>query len=111
MFETKHAVGITSDSGIEVLIHVGLNTVALEGKHFTALVKEGDSVHRGQTLLTFDQKAIAEAGYDTTTPVIVTNAEDYAAVDVLRQGKVSFGEEVLRTEEKKAEEAAESVQA
>lgn len=111
LFETKHAVGITSDSGIEVLIHVGLNTVALEGKHFTALVKEGDSVHRGQTLLTFDQKAIAEAGYDTTTPVIVTNAEDYAAVDVLRQGKVSFGEEVLRTEEKKAEEAAESVQA
>lgn len=111
LFETKHAVGVTSDSGIEVLIHVGLNTVALEGKYFTALVKEGDAVHRGQTLLTFDQKAIAEAGYDTTTPVIVTNADDYAAVDVLRQGKVNFGEEVLRAEEKKAEEAAESVQA
>lgn len=111
LFETKHAVGVTSDSGIEVLIHVGLNTVALEGKYFTALVKEGDVVHRGQTLLTFDQKAIAEAGYDTTTPVIVTNADDYAAVDVLRQGKVNFGEEVLRAEEKKAEEAAESVQA
>lgn len=111
LFETKHAVGVTSDSGIEVLIHVGLNTVALEGKYFTALVKEGDVVHRGQTLLTFDQKAIAEAGYDTTTPVIVTNADDYAAVDVLRQGKVNFGEEVLRAEEKKAEKAAESVQA
>lgn len=111
LFETKHAVGVTSDSGIEVLIHVGLNTVALEGKYFTAFVKEGDVVHRGQTLLTFDQKAIAEAGYDTTTPVIVTNADDYAAVDVLRQGKVNFGEEVLRAEEKKAEEAAESVQA
>ncbi len=111
LFETKHAVGVTSDSGIEVLIHVGLNTVALEGKYFTALVKEGDAVHRGQTLLTFDQKAIAEAGYDITTPVIVTNADDYAAVDVLRQGKVNFGEEVLRAEEKKAEEAAESVQA
>lgn len=111
LFETKHAVGVTSDSGIEVLIHVGLNTVALEGKYFTALVKEGDTVHKGQTLLTFDQRAIAEAGYDTTTPVIVTNADDYAAVDVLRQGKVNFGEEVLRAEEKRTEEAAESVQA
>lgn len=111
LFETKHAVGVTSDSGIEVLIHVGLNTVALEGKYFTALVKEGDTVRRGQTLLTFDQKAIAEAGYDTTTPVIVTNADDYAAVDVLCKGKVSFGEEVLRTEEKKAEVTAESAQA
>ena len=111
LFETKHAVGVTSDSGIEVLIHVGLNTVALEGKYFTALVKEGDAVHRGQTLLTFDQRAIAEAGYDITTPVIVTNADDYAAVDVLRQGKVNFGEEVLRAEEKRTEEAAESVQA
>lgn len=111
LFETKHAVGVTSDSGIEVLIHVGLNTVALEGKYFTALVKEGDTVRRGQTLLTFDQKAIAEAGYDTTTPVIVTNADDYAAVDVLCKGKVSFGEEVLRTEEKKTEVTAESAQA
>lgn len=111
LFETKHAVGVTSDSGIEVLIHVGLNTVALEGKYFTALVKEGDAVHRGQTLLTFDQRTIAEAGYDITTPVIVTNADDYAAVDVLRQGKVNFGEEVLRAEEKRTEEAAESVQA
>lgn len=111
LFETKHAVGVTSDSGIEVLIHVGLNTVALGGKYFTALVKEGDTVRRGQTLLTFDQKAIAEAGYDTTTPVIVTNADDYAAVDVLCKGKVSFGEEVLRTEEKKTEVTAESAQA
>ncbi len=111
LFETKHAVGVTSDSGIEVLIHVGLNTVALEGKYFTALVKEGDTVRIGQTLLTFDQKAIAEAEYDTTTPVIVTNADDYAAVDVLCKGKVSFGEEVLRTEEKKAEVTAESAQA
>lgn len=111
LFETKHAVGVTSDSGIEVLIHVGLNTVALEGKYFTALVKEGDTVRRGQTLLTFDQKAIAEAGYDTTTPVIVTNADDYAAVDVLCKRKVSFGEEVLRTEEKKTEVTAESAQA
>lgn len=100
LFETKHAIGLTNEAGIEVLIHVGLNTVALEGKHFTALVKEGDSVQRGQTLLTFDLKAIAAEGYDVTTPVVVTNADDYAAVDCICSGKVGFGDEALAVREK-----------
>ena len=106
--DTKHAVGLVSDSGIELLIHVGLNTVVLGGKYFTALVKEGDSVHKGQTLLTFDKKAIAEQGYDLTTPVVVANADDYAAVERVCGEKVGFGDEALsvrREREKSAEPA------
>lgn len=111
LFETKHAVGITSDAGLEVLVHIGLNTVALEGKHFTALVNEGDTVKAGQTLITFDQKAIAEEGYDITTPVIITNSDDYADVEVLGQGKVGFGDAVLSVKEKEQEIATAEAQA
>lgn len=81
-FETKHAIGLKSTDGVEVLIHVGMDTVKLKGEHFTAQAAQGDKVKKGQVLLTFDPAAIREAGYDTTTPVVVTNAAEFADITV-----------------------------
>ncbi|SDO49247.1 beta-glucoside-specific PTS transporter subunit IIABC [Alkalicoccus daliensis] len=79
-FPTGHAVGIKSDDGTEILIHVGINTVQLEGKHFTPHVKQGDRVEAGDMLLTFDIEKIKEAGFEVTTPIIITNTEDYQEI-------------------------------
>jgi PTS system beta-glucosides-specific IIC component len=79
-FPTLHAIGITSTFGLELLIHVGLDTVNLEGKHFEALAKEGDNVKRGQPLLKFDIAGIQEAGYSTQVPVVVINTPEYTEV-------------------------------
>ena len=86
VFDTKHALGLTSKDGVELLIHVGINTVELNGKHYTAKVADGDSIKAGQVLLTFDKEAIKKAGYDITTAVLVTNADDYAKVSVEKTG-------------------------
>ena len=79
LMDTHHALGLVSNSGIEMLIHVGLETVTLNGKYFTPKIAEGDSFKKGDVLLTFDLEAIKKEGYDTTTPVVVSNADDYAA--------------------------------
>ena len=79
LMDTHHALGLVSNSGIEMLIHVGLETVTLNGKYFTPKVAEGDSFKKGDVLLTFDLEAIKKEGYDTTTPVVVSNVDDYAA--------------------------------
>ena len=81
-FETKHAIGLKSADGVEVLIHVGMDTVKLNGEHFEAHAAQGDKVKKGQVLLTFDPAAIREAGYDTTTPVVVTNAAEFGDITV-----------------------------
>lgn len=81
LFKTNHAIGLESEEGAEVLIHVGIDTVKLDGQYFTAHIKTGDVVKQGDLLVEFDYQAIEKAGYDTTTPVIITNSEDY--VDVL----------------------------
>ncbi len=81
IFPTNHAVGLTNKDGVEVLIHVGLDTVELNGKHYTGLVKNGDTVKKGDTLVTFDIDEIKKAGYDVITPVIITNSNNY--VDVI----------------------------
>lgn len=81
IFPTKHAIGIVSDNGCELLIHIGLNTVELDGKYFEAFVKQGDKIKKGQTLVTFDIEKISSEGYCLETPVIVTNFSDY--VDVI----------------------------
>lgn len=83
IFKTKHAIGLTSDSGVELLIHIGIDTVELEGKGFELSVQEGDSIRRGQQLMEVDLDYITSQGYATITPVIVTNSNDY--VDVLEK--------------------------
>lgn len=84
LFKTRHAIGIEADDGAELLIHIGIDTVKLDGLHFTAHIKEGDRVMQGDLLIEFDQAAIQAAGFDTTTPIIVSNSDDY--VDVLTSG-------------------------
>ncbi|MDO4273696.1 MAG: sucrose-specific PTS transporter subunit IIBC [Eubacteriales bacterium] len=95
VFDTRHAVGLTADSGAEILIHIGVNTVELGGKYYTAHVKDGDHVKAGQLLISFDMEKIKEAGYDVTTPMIVTNSDDYRAVNLLKAGTVTHNTEVL----------------
>ena len=75
LFDTLHAMGLTSDSGVELLIHVGLETVNLNGAPFTAHIKSGDRFKKGDLLLEFDTDAIKKAGCELQTPVIVTNAD------------------------------------
>lgn len=84
LFPTHHAIGITSDTGMEVLIHVGMDTVQLNGKYFTPLVQEGDKVTQGQKLLDFDMEGIKKEGYSLVTPVIITNTDAY--LDVVESG-------------------------
>lgn len=84
LFKTKHAIGIESNGGAEILIHVGIDTVKLNGLHFTAHVQEGDQVTPGDLLIEFDLAAIRTAGFDTTTPIIIGNSDDY--IDVLING-------------------------
>ena len=96
LFDTKHAVGLSNEDGLEILIHVGINTVELDGKGYTAHVAEGDKVSCGDLLLTVDLDAIRKAGYDTTTPVIVTNSDDYSEVNALKVGDASVSEAVIK---------------
>lgn len=84
VFPTKHAIGLVSDSGIQVLIHVGMDTVQLEGKYFETFVQAGDRVMPGQKLLTFDMEQIKNAGYSLVTPVVIGNTADY--LDVVPTG-------------------------
>ncbi|MFW5410978.1 beta-glucoside-specific PTS transporter subunit IIABC [Pectobacterium brasiliense] len=78
--ESKHAVGIRTDNGLELLIHVGLDTVNLNGKHFTGHIKPGDRVSAGDRLISFDLHEITRLGYDPITPVVIINSDDYASV-------------------------------
>lgn len=91
LFETKHAVGITSDQGAEVLIHVGMDTVTLNGEGFTAHAAVGDKVKKGQLLLEFDMELIREKGLSLVTPVIITNSDDFEGMEC-RSGVVNLGE-------------------
>lgn len=95
VFETKHAIGLTGDNGAELLIHVGMDTVQLKGEYFTAHVKDGDHVKKGQLLLTFDMEKIKEAGYEITTPFIVTNSDAYSDVKLIKEGNVTTDSDVL----------------
>ncbi|ASA19773.1 beta-glucoside-specific PTS transporter subunit IIABC [Paenibacillus donghaensis] len=92
---TKHAIGIQSDDGVEVLIHVGINTVKLKGAHFETFVEEGQKVTLGQQLLLFDVAKIKEAGFITQVPVIVTNTTDYSSVTVTTNTSVDFNDSLI----------------
>ncbi|PKG24694.1 beta-glucoside-specific PTS transporter subunit IIABC [Niallia nealsonii] len=90
VFPTGHAIGITSDEGAEVLIHIGINTVQLDGKYYSPVVKQGDQVKQGDLLVNFDIEKIKEAGYLVTTPVIITNTNRY--VDIIETNKETVHE-------------------
>lgn len=96
VFDTKHAIGLMTKDGVELLIHVGINTVELEGKYFEVHAAQGDKVKPGQNLITFDIAKIQNAGYHVTTPVIVTNSDDYKTVEGAAEGTVRVMEPFIR---------------
>ncbi|EUJ45910.1 beta-glucoside-specific PTS transporter subunit IIABC [Listeria riparia] len=95
VFPTGHALGITTDSGAEILMHVGMDTVQLEGKYFKVHVKQGDKITQGQLLTEFDVEGIRSEGYDITTPIIVTNTNQYLDVMVVDEAEVKPGDRVI----------------
>lgn len=98
VFGTKHAIGLTTTDSVELLIHLGIDTVQMNGAPFIIDVKEGDKLKKGDKIGSFDEKMIVEAGYRTVTPVVVTNSDAYATFTLQKTGKVSAGDEVLTVE-------------
>ncbi|NBH32443.1 PTS beta-glucoside transporter subunit EIIBCA [Clostridiaceae bacterium] len=96
VFETLHAIGLKSDDGVEVLIHIGLDTVKLGGKHFTARAKSGDQVTVGMPLVDFDVEKVKEEGYDVITPVIISNTFEYGDVLGVTDQEVKAGDSVIK---------------
>lgn len=94
-FESGHAIGLRSDAGAEILIHIGIDTVQLQGKHFTLHVKEGERIAPGQLLIEFDIGAIRQAGYQLVTPVVITNVEAYQGVAALPVKQQQVGEPII----------------
>lgn len=95
MFDTGHAVSMTSEDGVEILVHVGLETVNLKGQFFKVFAKSGDKVKAGQPLIEFDSEGIRKSGYDLITPVIVCNSDDYSAITPVTGKQVTAGEKLL----------------
>lgn len=96
MFPTKHAIGLLSDKGCEVLIHIGMDTVQLEGKYFETHVKQGDKIKKGDLLITFDKEAIIKEGYSLDTPILVTNTNDYLDIVVVdSNSSINAGKDLI----------------
>ena len=95
LFPTKHAIGLTTNDGVEILIHIGMDTVQLDGKHFTAKIAQGDQVKKGQVLVEFDIEAIKAEGYSLVTPIIITNTQDYADIVETDQKIVSTDDTLI----------------
>ena len=98
LFDTHHAIGLVTETGAELLLHIGIDTVKLGGEHFTPHVKVGQKVKKGDLLISFDMDAIKAKGYLCTTPMIVCNTDDYKAVKPLAGGTVKAGQNILRVE-------------
>ncbi len=98
VFETKHAVNLISDSGCELLLHIGIDTVQLNGRYFEAHVKDGQRVQKGELLISFDLQGIKKAGYKVTTPMIVCNTEEYERIRIVGSGTVAAGSRLVEAE-------------
>ena len=96
VFDSEHTISLTTEKGAEILLHIGIDTIKLGGKHFTPHVEEGQKVRKGDLLISFDMEAIKAAGYPLTTPMAVCNSEDYASVKALVTGPVKVGEDILK---------------
>ncbi len=95
VFPTKHAIGLVSDGGVELLIHIGLNTVELNGRFFETYVSEGDRIVAGQKLISFELETIKEAGYGMQIPIVITNSATYSEIEWIKRGDTPVGESVL----------------
>lgn len=95
LFPTKHAIGITSDTGAEILIHLGMNTVQLGGKYFESCVKEGDKVKKGDLLMNINIDGIKSEGYSIITPIIITNTDDFLDIIEIATGPVKIGQKII----------------
>lgn len=100
MFETIHAVSISGPDGVEMIVHVGIDTVQLKGKYFTSHKNTGDPVKAGDLLLTFDMDAIKEAGYDVTVPVVICEKGNYTEIECFHGKETEAGEVIIRLREK-----------
>ena len=98
LFETKHAIGLSTDDGAEILLHIGIDTVKLDGKFYETHVEEDQKVKKGDLLISFDIDEIKKAGYKVTTPMIITNTDDYAKVAPMATGEVKAGQDLLKLE-------------
>lgn len=96
VFDTKHAVNMVSDDGVEILLHIGIDTVKLGGQYFEAHVSDGQEVKKGDLLISFDMDKIKAAGYKVTTPIIIGNTDDYASVEPVAQNSVLAGDMILK---------------
>lgn len=95
VFATNHTVGLVSDDGVEVLIHIGLDTVKENGKGFKSFVKQGQKIKRGQKLITFDIKYLESRGYDLTIPMIIVNMDRISKLEYAQEGRVGIESEAL----------------
>ena len=98
VFGTRHAIGLTTPEGCELLIHLGIDTVQLNGAPFTINIKEGDTLKKGDLIGSFDEQAILDTGYRTVTPVVVTNSDAYTSFQLLKTGSTTHGEDILSVE-------------
>ncbi|MBO4866790.1 MAG: PTS glucose transporter subunit IIA [Ruminococcus sp.] len=98
LFDSHHAVGLTLDNGMELFVHIGMNTVELGGEGFDAYVKEGDRVSRGDTLITFDIQTLKNKGYSVISPVIITNVDDFKDIRRTADGGINYYDELITTQ-------------
>ena len=94
VFDTKHAICLISDGGVEILIHIGIDTVNLQGKHFTAYVKDGDVVKAGQPLVSFELEKVKQAGNDTVIPMVFTDPDHQPDISRMKMRRVTHGEKI-----------------
>lgn len=98
IFDSKHAINIVSENGCEILLHIGIDTVKLGGKYFTVRVKEGQKIKKGELLISFDTKSIRDNGYKLVTPMIICNSDEYENIEIIRDGKIDAGTDLIKGE-------------